>query len=294
MSISSIRVMPGFGQLVLMIRPGLTFMVAFSAVVGYLAVEGGRSSAVALTLWVGIALFSGGASILNQVQECDVDACMARTRLRPLVTGLITRREALILAVGCTVSGLALLFALDLLVALTALLALLLYNGLYTPLKRHTSFALFPGAISGALPVAAGWLAASGSLQSPRLYSLLIFMVLWQVPHFISLAICERDDYHKAGLGLVPASVTTTELIQLTRLWTVALAVGGLQLVASGLLVQPLCIAFAIIGTLWLMLCSLLSCRLFTPEEFASAHGRRLKLFLALFFLLILIDSVSI
>lgn len=294
MSICSIRVMPGLGQLVLMTRPGLTGMVAFSAVVGYLAVPEGRSSAVALILWAGIALLSGSASILNQVQEFEVDACMVRTRLRPLVTGLITRREALILAVGCGLSGFALLSALNLLVVLAALLALLLYNGLYTPLKRYTSFALFPGALSGALPVAAGWLAASGSLQSPRLYSLLIFMVLWQVPHFISLAIRERNDYRQAGLALVPDSVTTVQLVQLTRLWTAALGVGSLQLVAIGFFPRQLTLYSAIGMVLWFMFRSLLPFRISSPEQFATAQGGRLKLFLGLFLLLIVLDATMI
>lgn len=286
--------MPGLGQLALMTRPGLTGMVAFSAVVGYLAVPGGHSSAVALILWVGIALLSGSASILNQVQEFEVDACMARTRLRPLVTGLITRREALILAVVCGLCGLVLLFSLNLPVALAALLALFFYNGLYTPLKRHTSFALFPGAFSGALPIAAGWLAASGSLQSPRLYSFLIFMVLWQVPHFVSMAIRERNDYHRAGLSLVPDSVTTAQLVQLTRLWTVALGVGALQLIAVGFLTRQLTICSAIAMVLWLMFRSLLPFRGSSPELFATAQGGRLKLFLGLFLLLIVLDAMMI
>jgi len=294
MSIRSVRVTPGLGQLVLMTRPGLTGMVAFSAVVGYIAVPGGRSPAVALILWVGIALLSGAASILNQVQEFEVDACMARTRLRPLITGLISRRDALILAVGCGLSGLALLFALNLPVALAALLALFLYNGLYTPLKRYSSFALFPGALSGALPVAAGWLAASGSLQSPRLYSLLIFMVLWQVPHFISLAIRERNDYRQAGLALIPDSVTTVQLVQLTRLWTAALGVGSLQLIAVGFLTRPLTVYPAIGMVLWLTFRSLLPFRISSPELFATAQGGRLKLFLGLFLLLILLDAIMI
>jgi protoheme IX farnesyltransferase len=294
MAICLSRVIPSVGQVVMMTRPGLSGMVAFSAVVGYLAAADQHSWPIALILWFGIALLSGAASIFNQVQERLIDSRMERTRLRPLVTGAISIGEALLLAVCCGLIGLILLVAVTVSTALAGIFVLLLYNGLYTPLKRHTSLALFPGALSGALPVAAGWLAASGSLHDPRLYSLLIFMVLWQVPHFISLAIRERDDYRTAGLSLVPDSVSTPQLIQLMRLWTAALAIGGLQLVAIGFLSSAILVAIAIGLIFWLTIRSLIPIRVAAFEEFATAHGRRLKLFLMLFFILVLFNSVPV
>jgi len=83
MAICLPRVMPSVGQVVMMARPGLTGVVAFSAVVGYLAATDQRTWSIALILWSGIALLSGAASILNQVQERLIDSRMERTRLRP-------------------------------------------------------------------------------------------------------------------------------------------------------------------------------------------------------------------
>ena len=294
MAISSTRTFTDVKPLFLMTRPGLTGMVAFSALVSYLMATGTREWSVALALWCGIYLLSAAASILNQIQERKIDARMARTHLRPLASGTLSVTDALLLVVGCVAAGLALLFAINSPTALISLLALLVYNGLYTPLKKRSSFALFPGAISGALPIASGWLAASGSLLDPRLCSLLIFMVLWQIPHFICLAIRDRDDYKLAGLALIPDSVSTVQLVYLTRLWTAALAVAGLQLVAVGL-IQNTIIIYTVAGVVfWLVTRSMLPIKVDSPDAFATALGGRLKLFLTVFLLILLIDSVII
>lgn len=294
MAISSSREFPEVGNLLLMTRPGLTVMVAFSALVSYLVAVGVHEWSVALALWSGIFMLSASASILNQVQEREIDTRMARTRMRPLAAGTLTVSEALFFALGCAVIGLVLLFSINSSAAVVSLLALVVYNGLYTPLKKQSSLALFPGAISGALPIASGWLAASGSLLDPRLCLLLIFMILWQMPHFICLAIRERDDYKLAGLSLIPDSVSSVQLVYLTRLWTAALAVAGMQIAAVGLL-QSVVAVFAIVGIVaWLTLRSIFPFAVVSPEVFATIQGGRLKLFLTLFLLFILIDSVLV
>ena len=294
MAISTFKSLPDVGQLVMMTRPGLTVMVSFSALVSYLVAVGVREWSVALVLWSGIFMLSAAASMLNQVQEREIDTRMARTRLRPLASGALAISEALLLVAVCLVLGLILLFSINAPTALASLLALLIYNGLYTPLKRHTSLSLFPGAISGALPIASGWLAGAGSLQDPRLCLLFIFMILWQMPHFICMAIRERDDYKRAGLSLIPDSVSSTQLVYLTRLWIAALSVAGLQLAVVGL-VQNRGVAFAVAGVvLWLTFRSILPFTVASPDAFAKIQGGRLKLFLTLFLLLVLIDSVLV
>lgn len=291
MAIGSTRVLTGVAPLLQLTRPGLTGMVAFSALVAYLCAALVPDWSVALSLFFGIALLSAAASTLNQVQERDSDARMTRTRLRPLATGRITKSEAWILASGTALPGLILLAAVDVSSALTGFLALLLYNGAYTPLKRYSSLALLPGALSGALPVAAGWLAA-GSFKDPRLFALLVFMVLWQIPHSVCLAIREREDYAAAGLALVPASISTTQLVYLCRLWIAALAVGGLLLVGLGLFSSLLTAFAAIASIVWLLLRALVPVRVALPETFAADSGESLKLFLALFLVLLLVDAL--
>ena len=100
MAISSTRTFTDVKPLFLMTRPGLTGMVAFSALVSYLMATGTREWSVALALWCGIYLLSAAASILNQIQERKIDARMARTRLRPLASGTLSVTDALLLVVG--------------------------------------------------------------------------------------------------------------------------------------------------------------------------------------------------
>lgn len=274
--------MPGIGPLLQMLRPGLTGMVAFSALVSYLTIVTTPSWSVALSLGFGILLLAASTSMLNQIQERNIDAKMARTCRRPLATGEMEINEALLLIAGCAMTGLSLLAVINAATALSALLVALLYNGLYTPLKRFSSFALLPGALSGALPVVTGWLAAGGSMRDPRIGSLVIFMVLWQIPHFICMAIRERDDYCRAGLALVPASVLPMQLVHLTRLWSVALVVGSLQLASIGLLQAKTWGYAAVAVAGWFLVWTLLSGRQASAEKFAQVQGRRLKLFLLL------------
>lgn len=278
---------------VTMIRPGLTAMVAFSALVGYVAAAQSLDWRLVLALPLGIALLSAAASILNQFQERTHDALMARTDGRPLACGRVAAGDALLLACGCALSGALLLAAIDLPVLATGLAAMLFYNALYTPLKRISSFALLPGAVSGALPVAAGWLAAESPWSERQLVLMVIFMVLWQVPHFICLAIRERDEYRRAGFKLVPESVTAEQMLALTCLWSVALAVAGMLLVAAGLLAMPYSVgAVALIG--WLLAGFLRMWRAESPVVFATAYGGRLKLFLGFYLGLILIDGMKL
>lgn len=186
-------------------KPRLNFLVVVSALAGY--VVGGSEWPVAVRLvgmLVGTGLVAGGASAFNQVYERDVDALMRRTRLRPLPDGRVQPSEAIAFAAAISVTGLAVLAATaNLLSTAVALATLLIYVGVYTPLKRRTSFATVIGAIPGALPPIIGWAAARGSL-SPEAWTLFGIVFLWQLPHFLAIAWMCRDDYARAGFPMLP------------------------------------------------------------------------------------------
>ena len=113
------------------------------------------------------------ASALNEVQERDLDARMERTRLRPIPRGAVSPRAAVLFASALGTLGFLLLrMASDFRPALLGLLAWGWYNGLYTPLKRFSAFAVVPGAVIGALPPAMGWTAAGGDLGVPAMVAL--------------------------------------------------------------------------------------------------------------------------
>ena len=186
-------------------KPRLNFLVVASAMAGY-AMGGGDTSRVGLVVAtvLGTALVASGASAFNQLIERDAYALMNRTRLRPLPDGRLQGGEALILASVMSLAGLAILaFGANLLSAVVALMTLLTYAVIYTPLKRRSSFATVIGAIPGALPPVIGWTAAQNALTEGA-WILFGIVFLWQMPHFLAIAWIYRDDYARAGFPMLP------------------------------------------------------------------------------------------
>jgi protoheme IX farnesyltransferase len=162
----------------------ISALATVSAGTGYVACRHGLDWGLA-TLFVGTLLMAMAASTLNEVQEWRTDALMERTRNRPIPRGAVAPATAAGLAVALGTGGFLLLLAAHgWATALLGLLALAWYNGLYTPLKRVSAFAVVPGSVIGALPPAMGWAAAGGRLGDPAVLALCFFFFLWQVPHF--------------------------------------------------------------------------------------------------------------
>ena len=197
-------------------------MSTLTAATGYIAYS--RSLNIALlSSVVGTLLMAMASSAFNEVQERKTDALMKRTRLRPIPAGLVTARTASIVALVLAVAGCALLYATRGSVpALLGLLAMLWYNGIYTPLKRMTAFAVVPGSVIGALPPAIGWAAAGGSIQNPAVLSLCFLFFVWQVPHFWLLALRHQGDYANAGLPTLSRHFTSRQIFRLIFTWTAA------------------------------------------------------------------------
>ncbi len=161
-----------------------------------------------LVVWtlLGGALAAGGANALNMVVDRDIDAVMARTRNRPLVTGEVSVRAALQFALGLEVGAFLLLWgAVNLLSAALAVGATLFYVLVYTLwLKRTSTRNIVIGGAAGAVPVLVGWAAVTGELDWPPV---LLFAVIfyWTPPHFWALAVRYRDDYAAAHVPMLPA-----------------------------------------------------------------------------------------
>ena len=190
---------------VMLAKPRLNMLVVASALAGYVMAGGDLANAVVVVCTVlGTALVAGGASAFNQVIERVPDSLMRRTRLRPVPDGRLQPAESLIFATALAVAGLLLLgAAVNWLSAGVALVTLLTYALIYTPLKRRSSFATVIGAIPGALPPVIGWAAARGVL-SQGAWVLFAIVFLWQLPHFLAIAWIYREDYARAGLPMLP------------------------------------------------------------------------------------------
>ena len=158
---------------------------------------------------VGGALAAGGANATNMVVDRDIDKVMHRTRNRPLVTGVITPRNALVFAIVLEVAAFVELAVLvNLLSAALAVSATLFYVFVYTLwLKRSSSQNIVVGGAAGAVPVLVGWAAVTDSLSwTPVVMFAVIF--IWTPPHFWALAFKYKDDYQAAHVPMLPAVAT--------------------------------------------------------------------------------------
>jgi protoheme IX farnesyltransferase len=190
-----------------LLKVRLSFLVVFSSAFGYVLGNKGVLDWQAFLLFcLGGFMISGSAVTLNQISETDFDRVMKRTKNRPLPTGRISAREAYAYALILLISGsYIILISSNLLSAVLAILSLVLYALIYTPLKRVGPVAVLVGAIPGALPPLLGWTAATGRISFE---ALLIFGIqfIWQFPHFWAIAWIADEDYKKAGFKLLPGS----------------------------------------------------------------------------------------
>jgi len=183
----------------------LSFLVAFSCGFGFVLASPQIDWINLTMLFAGGFLLSGASVIINQIIEKDLDALMSRTMNRPLPTGRVSVNEAVIEAVLCMATGVSILLLYsNVLTTSLAILSMILYGFVYTPLKRVGPVAVFVGAIPGALPPLLGWTAATGSISHE---ALIIFGIqfIWQFPHFWAIAWVADDDYKKAGFKLLPS-----------------------------------------------------------------------------------------
>jgi heme o synthase len=200
----------------------------FSAATGYVICAGAMGAGI-ITSILGILLVAMGSCALNQFQDRNMDARMQRTRRRPIPAGELKPATAVGIAASLIASGLLSLMTFHgLHVAMTAILAVLLYNGFYTYLKRAWAFAAVPGALIGALPPMIGWMAAGGEISDPRIMALAFFFFIWQVPHFWLLLFIFGEDYERAGFPSLTQVFNLRQRAGLIFVWMLTTAASGL------------------------------------------------------------------
>ena len=198
----------------------LGFFVVLSAVLGWFMATETIDLPTFLTLTVGGYALTGASNGLNQIIERRVDGLMTRTSDRPLPTGRMTVKEALLWSLGAAVVGLACLFSLNTLSGWLGVAALVSYAFVYTPLKAKTSLCVFVGAFPGALPPMIVYVAATGDfgIEPGTLFAV---QFMWQFPHFWSIAWLAHDDYLRAGYKMLPFNAGRSERsAQLILLYT--------------------------------------------------------------------------
>jgi heme o synthase len=218
-------------------KAGLVGLVLVTTLAGFwLAGPRTVGAGVLLATLVGTGLTALGANAFNQWIEARRDALMDRTRARPLPGRRMRRSRALLLSAALLLSGpLLLLVTVNGLTAALGAAAAVIYTGIYTPLKTRTSLCTLVGAVCGAMPPVMGWTAATGGLAAPAIILAAILLV-WQIPHFLSLAWVYREDYRAAGFRLLPVVDQAGDVTSLMAvLYSMTLVPIGLSAAMAGL-----------------------------------------------------------
>ena len=198
---------------------------------------------------IGILFLGISASVLNQIQEADLDYRMSRTHNRPLPAKLIKVSHAFLFFFLMLCAGTILVYLFgSLKAALIGLFAIIWYNGIYTYSKRITAFAVVPGALTGALPPLIGWVAAGGGLWDKPVIFLEFLFFTGQIPHFWLLVLKYGEEYEKAGMPSLTSILSRAQIRRLTFTWVVTSVIAALflsyfQIIHNVLIITILLIA---------------------------------------------------
>ncbi len=189
-------------------KPRVVSLIMFTAIVGmFLSIPGMVPLEKLLLATVGIGLAAASGAAINQILDQKADLVMVRTRRRPLPTGQLHTRQALLFAIVLAIFSIVILvFWVNTLTAVLTFASLIGYAVVYTVYLKHwTPQNIVIGGAAGASPPVLGWVAVTGELSSD---ALLLFLIIfcWTPPHFWSLALYRRKDYANAGIPMLPVT----------------------------------------------------------------------------------------
>lgn len=208
-------------------KPRVTVLVLATVFPGlYLGMEGTPSGSLLFYTLFGTYLMSSASFILNQYIERERDAVMYRTKLRPIPAGQISPIASLLLGIGTTIIAFSILyFFVNLLTALCAFSALILYVFLYTIwLKPRTEQNIVIGGISGCIGPMIGYAAAANQLPM-QAWLLFLIIFLWTPAHFWALAIFLKEEYEFAGIPMMPVVSGVKKTLRQIVFYTIAYSI---------------------------------------------------------------------
>lgn len=188
-------------------KPRVVFMMLLTAMIGMLLASQSVPWHAIIYGSLGIGFAASSAAVINQLVDRQIDAKMARTMNRPLPSGKISLKKAIIFAFVLGVIGLAILIArVNVLTAILTFATLLGYAFIYTVyLKRATPQNIVIGGLAGAMPPMLGWTAVTGTI-APVSFLLVLLIFAWTPPHFWALAVARYDEYAKAEIPMLPVT----------------------------------------------------------------------------------------
>ena len=239
-------------------KAGLAISVVFSSIAGFvLGIDHFEVSTwwVLLKLAIGGYCMVGASNAYNQVIEKDLDALMDRTKNRPVASGRMQPRVAVVVASMLTILGLVLLYSINPKSAMFGAISIFLYTSVYTPLKTMTSLSVFVGAFPGAIPFMLGWVAATGEfgIEAGTLFLIQFF---WQFPHFWAIGWFLYEDYEKAGFFMLPTGKRdngTALQIILYTIWLIIASLLPMFGYTGQLFLSPVAVVLVFLIGLWML-----------------------------------------
>lgn len=239
-------------------KAGLAISVVFSSIAGFvLGIDHFEVSTwwVLLKLAIGGYCMVGASNAYNQVIEKDLDALMDRTKNRPVASGRMQPRVAVVVASMLTILGLVLLYSINPKSAMFGAISIFLYTSVYTPLKTMTSLSVFVGAFPGAIPFMLGWVAATGEfgIEAGTLFLIQFF---WQFPHFWAIGWFLYEDYEKAGFFMLPTGKRdngTALQIILYTIWLIIASLIPMFGYTGQLFLSPVAAVLVFLIGLWML-----------------------------------------
>ncbi len=236
-------------------KPGIIFGNVVTMAGGFaLAAKGEYDLFLFLATLLGISLIIASSCVFNNTIDRKADQKMERTKHRPLVTGKISPRAALVFSLFLGVMGLALLFIyVNPLTAILAFAGFFVYVVPYSFLKYHTVHGTLIGSIAGALPPVIGYTAVTNALDlGAGLFFLIV--VLWQMPHFFAIALYRIEDYKAAHIPVLPVKkgIEATKIQML--IYVIAFTGASSLLTILGYTSDAFLALMIVLGALWVIL----------------------------------------
>jgi protoheme IX farnesyltransferase len=231
----------------------ISLFATLSTSLGFVLARQGISKEIVGPI-IGIFILACGSCALNQYQERKNDQWMERTQGRVLPSMRLHPITALKISLWLLLGGACILMAGTNWMALgLGAFAVFWYNGIYTPLKKKTAFAVIPGALIGTIPPVLGWVSGGGHPFDPQILAVAFFFFIWQIPHFWLLLLDFGKDYEKAGFPSLTRIFSPAQLRRILFAWIFATAVACLILPLFGLVTSYAVRAGFLVAGSWLV-----------------------------------------
>ena len=240
----------------LLTKPGILLGNLVTLAAGFfLASKSGFDIWLFLATFIGLGFIMASSCVLNNDINSESDKKMERTKDRALAKGIITRVSALVFAVLLGIIGFVVLYAAtNPLTVIVAGVGFFVYVFLYSFWKCHTIYGTAIGSIAGAIPPIVGYCAVSNRLDLGALI-LFAILVLWQMPHFFSIAIYHFDDYKKANIPVLPIVKGMYKAKVHMVIYIVAFMMACAMLTIFGYTGNIYLAMTTLVGAAWLFLC---------------------------------------